>query len=142
MMNSSDTMDQAGKSLRRKVMNFKSADYGTYRLQGEPQRDLTWCNISYDEDKGEGFFLVRFAPGGQSIPHEHLAYEEFVVLEGELHDHDGTVYRTGDCVSLAPGTRHFSISPTGCTVAVFVRGGFRTLDAEERGELGDAVRVG
>ncbi len=66
-----------------------------------------------------------------SIPHEHLGTEEFVILEGEIMDHDGWVYRPGDCVSLAKGSRHFSSSNTGAIVAVFVRGGFTTIGADE-----------
>lgn len=116
---------------RRRIVNFRSASFATYSLQGRPQRDLAWSNISYDERTGQGFFLIRFAPGGRSVPHEHLDYEEFVVLEGEITDSDGHVYRSGDCVSLPPGSRHCSVSEAGCIAAVFVRGGFRTLDADE-----------
>lgn len=115
----------------RTLVNFRSAEYQPYSLQGEPQKDLTWCNLSYDEETGEGIFLIRFAPGGRSIPHEHLGFEEFVLLEGEIEDSDGTVYKAGDCVSLKPGSRHFSVSKTGSTSVVFVRGGFRTLDERE-----------
>jgi len=116
---------------QRTKVNWKEAKFTTYSLQGEPQRDLTWCNLSWDDATGSGLFLIRFAPGGISIPHEHLAREEFVVLEGELEDNDGHIYRAGDCVSLAPGSRHFTRSRTGATSAVFVHGGFRTLDAGE-----------
>lgn len=116
---------------QRRIVNFRSATFDTYSLQGRPQPDLTWSNISYDERTGQGFFLIRFAPGGRSIPHEHLDYEEFVVLEGEIADSDGGIYRPGDCVSLPPGSRHFSVSAEGCITAVFVRGGFRTLDEDE-----------
>lgn len=115
----------------RRMVNFRDATFEPYSLQGEVQKDLTWCNLSYDEATGEGMFLIRFAPGGRSIPHEHLGFEEFVVLEGEIEESDGTIYRPGDCVSLKPGSRHFSVSKTGTVTAVFVRGGFRTLDARE-----------
>jgi quercetin dioxygenase-like cupin family protein len=116
----------------RTMVNFRKAKFRPYHLQGEVQKDLTWYNLSYDERTGMGFFLVRFAPGAASIPHEHLDFEEFVVLEGEITDSDGTVYRSGDCVSLRPGSRHVSVSRTGCISAVFVRGGFRTLGPRER----------
>jgi len=117
---------------RIKAVNFRTAAYETYGLQGKPQEDLRWCNLSYDEATGQGFFLIRFAPNARSIPHEHLGYEEFVVLDGEITDSStGATYRAGDCVSLPPGSRHFSVSATGCTTAVVVRGGFRTLDPGE-----------
>ena len=118
-------------SALRKMVNVRTAEWQTYYLQGEPQPDISWCNLSYDEATGQGCFLARFRPGGRSIAHEHLDYEEFFVLDGEIEDSDGTVYRTGDFVSLKPGSRHFSVSPTGCTTAVFIRGGFRTLEPGE-----------
>lgn len=116
----------------RQMVNFKSAKFEVYSLQGRPQDDLAWHNLSYDDKTGQGFFLIRFKPGGRSIPHEHLGYEEFVVLKGAIEDSDGAVYRTGDCVSLAPGSRHVSASASGAIVAVFVRGGFRTLTGSEK----------
>ena len=116
----------------RKKVNYKTAKYKTYSLQGRPQPDLSWHNISYDEKEQAGIFLIRFQPGGTSIPHEHLGYEEFVMLEGEIEDSDGTVYRSGDCVSLAPGSKHVSVSRSGATAVVFVRGGFRTLKDGEK----------
>lgn len=114
--------------MKRTVVNYKDADFQAYGLQGKPQKDLSWHNISWSDEDGSGFFLIKFEPGGASIPHEHLGYEEFVILEGELIDHDGWVYHTGDCVSLTAGSRHYSKSDTGATIAVFIRGGFKTLD--------------
>ncbi len=119
------------RKLRRKVVNYKDADFETYSLQGKPQADLSWHNISWSDEDDSGFFLIKFDPGGVSLPHEHLGTEEFVILEGEIMDHDGWVYRPGDCVSLAKGSRHFSSSNTGAIVAVFVRGGFTTIGADE-----------
>ena len=120
---------------QRRMVNLDTAEFVPYGLQGSEQSDLTWCNISYDEAEGGGCFLVRFKPGGTSIPHEHVGYEEFLVLDGEIEDCDGAVYKKNDLVSLKPGSKHFSVSHTGCTVAVFIRGGFRTL---EKGETVDA----
>ncbi len=119
------------RKVRRKVVNYKEAEFETYSLQGKPQADLSWHNISWSDEDDSGFFLIKFDPGGVSLPHEHLGTEEFVILEGEIMDHDGWVYRPGDCVSLAKGSRHFSSSNTGAIVAVFVRGGFTTIGADE-----------
>ena len=119
------------RKVRRKVVNYKDAEFETYSLQGKPQADLSWHNISWSDEDDSGFFLIKFDPGGVSLPHEHLGTEEFVILEGEIMDHDGWVYRPGDCVSLAKGSRHFSSSNTGAIVAVFVRGGFATIGADE-----------
>ena len=92
---------------------------------------VSYCNISYDAGAGEGCYLVRFAPGTGSTPHEHIGYEEFLVLDGTLTDSDGTVYRRNDFVSLKPGSKHVSVSEDGATLAVFIRGGFRALRENE-----------
>lgn len=117
--------------MDRKVVNFRDAEWSTYSLQGEPQADIFWHNISWSDADDSGFFLAKFAPGGVSIPHEHLGVEEFIILEGELTDHDGFVYRQGDCVSLPTGSRHYSISENGAIVGVFVRGGFDTISEND-----------
>ncbi len=97
---------------------------------------MTWLNLSYDRGSGQGTFLLRMAPGARSRPHEHTNGEEFLVLEGELVDNDGTVFREGDYVAFLPGTRHVSAAPGGCLLAVFMRGANRLLDADEAHELG------
>ena len=58
-------------------------------------------------------------PGAESVPHQHGGAEEFLMIEGELIDNDGTVYRAGDVVWLAPGTEHNSRTETGCLIAVY-----------------------
>ena len=124
----------------RRVVNVESATFGTvppHRMPRAAGADgsgcpgATYCNISYDTDAGEGCYLVRFAPGTGSTPHEHIGYEEFLVLDGTLTDCDGTVYRRNDFVSLKPGSKHVSVSDEGATLAVFIRGGFRALDEGE-----------
>ena len=41
------------------------------------------------------------------------------MIEGELIDNDGTIYRPGDVVWLAEGTGHVSHTETGCIIAVY-----------------------
>lgn len=118
----------------RTVVNVKTAKLVPYGLQGKKQTDLTWYNVSYDPRKGQGVFLIRFKPGGLSVAHEHLGFEEFLILEGTVIDSDGAVYRAGDFVSLKPGSKHLSYSPRGTYALVILRGGkpSRTLRAGER----------
>lgn len=70
---------------------------------------------------GSGFYIYKMEPGAVTTPHEHTCRENFLILEGELIDNDGHVYRPGDFVMLDEGTQHSSSSPTGCLIAVFVR---------------------
>ena len=115
----------------RRVIATGDAAFVPFDRYGEPIPGLSWLPISYREDSGQGCFLIRFEPGARSRPHEHTGFEEFVVLEGELIDNDGTVFRTGDFVSFEPGSRHFSHAPEGCLLAVFMRGINRPLGAGE-----------
>ena len=115
---------------KRSVINVHEVPWEPYTLSDIPATDCSWCNLSYDDKTGEGSFLIRFDPGARSIAHEHLGYEEFLVLEGSVEDHDGAIYKKGDFVSLKPGSRHWSKMPEGATVAVFIRGGFRVLGSD------------
>lgn len=119
------------RALERRIVNICDAQWEPYTLQGRVQNDCAWANISYDAATGDGCFLFRFDPGARSIAHEHLGFEEFFVLEGEIVDNDGAVYRQGDVVSLPPGSRHWSVAPKGAITLAFVRGGFRTLPTDE-----------
>ena len=69
---------------------------------------------------GTGFHVYRLEPGASSTPHEHACDEHFLVLDGDLVDHDGFRYGPGDMVMLRRGTRHNSRTETGCTIAVFI----------------------
>ena len=78
------------------------------------------------------------AAGARSKPHEHTGFEEFLVMDGELVDCDGRVYRSGDFVRLMPGSKHTSHTPDGCTILVMLRGNNRALDEEEIRSTGSA----
>ena len=115
----------------RRIVATGDAAFVPFDRYGEPIPKLSWLPISYDAESGQGSFLIRFEPGGRSLPHEHTGYEEFVVLEGALIDNDGAVFRAGDLVSFEPGSRHSSHAPDGCLLAVFMRGINRPLEAGE-----------
>ncbi len=93
---------------------------------GELVPDLYWYPLNEPARDGHEIYLIRFDPGASSVPHEHLGREEFMVLQGELVDCDGTVFRAGDFVSYAQGSQHYSTSETGCTLLVSVLGGRNT----------------
>ena len=53
-------------------------------------------------------------PGSETIPHQHNYMEEYLILEGELIESDGTVLKKGDFVSYPPGSRHNSRTELVC----------------------------
>jgi len=109
----------AAESNARRITATAGAEFLPYDLEGPLQPDIRWLPISFDRKKGEGSYLMRMQPGAVTIAHEHPGFEEFIILEGELIDSDGKVFRKGDFVSFQPGTRHNSWTETGCLIAVF-----------------------
>jgi anti-sigma factor ChrR (cupin superfamily) len=102
----------------RRIARFDSSDFVPMTAFGGTEGTMTWHNVSFDPATGRGSYLMVMAPGASSTPHRHDGAEEFFVLEGELFDFDGQVYRAGDFVRLEPGTTHTSLSPGGCKLLV------------------------
>ena len=42
---------------------------------------------------GTGFHVYRMPPGMTTRSHRHNGHEQFLILEGELHENDGTIFR-------------------------------------------------
>jgi anti-sigma factor ChrR (cupin superfamily) len=103
----------------RKVLNIHTAPFREYDMEGPVQPELSWLPISYDAVAGRGCYVMRMDPGAVTIAHDHAGMEEFLILEGELVDDDGVVFRPGDFVSYEGGTHHNSRTETGCLIAVF-----------------------
>jgi anti-sigma factor ChrR (cupin superfamily) len=103
----------------RKVFNLRSAPFREYDMEGPVQPEMSWLPISYDEATGQGAYAMRMQPGAVTISHEHTGMEEFLILDGDLVDDDGTRFGPGDFVSYEPGTTHNSRTENGCLIAVF-----------------------
>ncbi len=103
----------------RKVLNVHR-DAFTPFIDSKGQHDGDILRAGPGGADGYGFYVYRMPPGHTTTPHVHELGEEFLVLEGELRDHDGHVYKTGDLVWLGPGTKHCSTSENGCLVAVYL----------------------
>lgn len=69
---------------------------------------------------GTGFHVYRMPPGMRTRGHRHNGDEQFLILEGELHESDGTILRAGDMVFYRDGTEHNSFTPNGCLLAVHI----------------------
>jgi anti-sigma factor ChrR (cupin superfamily) len=110
-------MQGAADEVRRVVRTDQRA-FLPYDLEGPVQPEMAWLPVSYDRASQRGSYLMRMAPGAATLPHEHPGFEDFLVLEGDLIDSDGTRFVAGDFVSYRPGTRHSSRSEGGCLIAV------------------------
>jgi quercetin dioxygenase-like cupin family protein len=112
-------MTEADPVPGRRVFRTRTEPFLAYDMEGPVQEDMSWLPISYDEASGQGSYMMRMRPGAVTIAHEHAGMEEFLILEGDLVDSDGTVFGPGDFVSYEPGTHHNSWTEGGCVIAVF-----------------------
>ncbi len=126
-------------STLRQIVSTATRDFIPYDRYGDPIEGMSWVPLSGELLNGEfECFMLRMAAGAQSRPHEHTGFEEFLVLEGELVDCDGSHYRSGDFVRFLPGSKHSSHTPDGCTMLVILRGNNRSLSASEIGTASTA----
>jgi predicted ChrR family anti-sigma factor len=68
--------------------------------------------------------FVRFVPGLEFPFHDHIGDELQLILDGDMTDNRGIVYRVGDTMSMPVGTTHsFVIGADGCVIALSLVGG-------------------
>ena len=116
----------------RKIISTAPQAFQPYDRYGDPVPGMSWIPLSGELQNGEfECFLLRMEPGSRSRPHQHCGYEEFFVLDGEFVDCDGRGFQGGDFVSFAPGSKHHSSTPGGCTLLVMLRGINRALEQNE-----------
>ena len=109
--------------VKRKITNLYNVDFVPFDNYGSPVTGVSWHKISYSkENNGQGTYVLKMEPGAKSLPHEHTGFEEFLMLDGELTDPDGKVFKKGDFISFEPGSRHSSHTINGCLVLVFMSG--------------------
>lgn len=109
------------EKAQRMVVNIHSTSFKPFLVDGQPLKGQSFLQLDDTFPDGTGFHIYRMDPGTSSQPHEHTSHEQFLVLEGEVIDNDGQVYRPGDFVLLESGTQHSSRTLTGATLAVFIR---------------------
>lgn len=118
----------------RTVATFAPEGFALMEQPGLPGEQVWWRNVSWDPATGQGSYLMIMAPGTRCNPHEHLGPEEFFIVEGDLVDCDGVAYKAGDFVSLTGGSRHYSVSPSGCRIVVCHRGPLVDLERADMPE--------
>ena len=104
----------------RKVANIYSAEFKPFVFEDGVTMGDSVLQLEEQFPLGVGFHVYRMPPGMTSRPHRHNGSEQFLILDGELIDNDGTVFRKGDMVWFKDGTEHSSYTPTGCLLAVHI----------------------
>ena len=98
----------------RSIVNVYETSFEPYDLEGPAQDDMSVLAVSHSPETRRGVHVIRMEPGAATIPHVHECMEEFLILEGEPIESDGTILNRGDFASYRPGTRHNSRTETGC----------------------------
>ncbi|MEM7429360.1 MAG: cupin domain-containing protein, partial [Pseudomonadota bacterium] len=88
----------------RRVVNVADGEFKPFLNEDGTEGGGSVLQLDPSKPLGAGFHLYRMDPGTKSTAHEHMGLEQFYVIEGELIDNDGTVYRPGDLVCLDEGT--------------------------------------
>ena len=107
---------------KRIITNFNNLDFKPFDKYGEPVKGWSWHKITFDEKTNFGTYISKLDPGTKTIPHIHTGYEEFLILDGELIDSDGTIFKKGDFISYTPNSSHSSYTEKGCLILTFMRG--------------------
>jgi len=108
---------------KRKITNLFNVDFKPFDNYGVTVPGMSWHKISYDKQNGGyGTYILKIEPNAKSLHHVHTGYEEFLMLEGELTDLDGKIFKKGDFVTFEPGSTHSSHTKEGCLILVFMRG--------------------
>ena len=106
----------------RKIANIHQATFLPFVYEDGVSLGDTVLQLDDSLELGVGFHVYRMPPGMTTRGHRHNGHEQFLILEGELHESDGTVLRAGDMVFYRDGTEHNSFSPGGCLLAVHIAG--------------------
>lgn len=98
----------------RSIVSVYETSFEPCELEGPVQDDVSVLAVGYGPKTGRGTHVMRMEPGAATIRHVHECMEEFLILERELIESDGTGLKKGDLASYRPGTRHSSRTETGC----------------------------
>ena len=107
---------------KRKITNPFKVKFQPFDNYGSVIPGMNWHKITYNEKTGKGTYILKMDPGAKSLHHEHTNYEEIIMLDGDLVDHDNQVLKKGDIVTFEPGSTHSSFTKNGCLILVFMRG--------------------
>ena len=93
---------------KRIITNPLNVEFEPFDNYGKPIDKISWHKISYNKKSGQGSYILKMDPGAKTLAHEHVNYEEFYILDGELKDADGQVFKKGDFVTFeqAQHTHH------------------------------------
>ena len=112
----------------RKVVNIHDAPFEPFVYPDGMALGDTVLQLNHDAPLGIGFHIYRMPAGMTTRGHRHNGHEQFLILEGELHESDGRILKAGDLVFYRDGSEHNSTTPNGCLLAVHIAGPETTVE--------------
>ena len=106
----------------RRIVNVNDADFVPFVYPDGVALGDGVLQLDQDRPLGEGFHIYRMPAGMTTRGHRHNGHEQFLILEGELHESDGAILKAGDMVFYRDGSEHHSYTPNGCLLAVHIAG--------------------
>jgi len=104
---------------QRRIVDTSTAKFSIYDFAGPPLEGVHQLDLSYDQETGHGAYMIRMEAGTVTTSHVHTLREEYLILEGDLIESDGTELKQGDYVIYEPGTKHNSRTVNGCVLVGF-----------------------
>ncbi|MGB3146623.1 MAG: cupin domain-containing protein [Paracoccaceae bacterium] len=106
----------------RKIVNIRDGAFEPFLYPDGTALGDAVLQLDSDQPLGVGFHVYKMPAGMTTLGHRHNGHEQFLILEGELHESDGTILRAGDLVFYKDGSEHHSYTPNGCLLAVHIAG--------------------
>ena len=107
------------KKDQGKVINTNTAEYYTYDFEGPALDGVYQLDLSYDQETGHGAYMIRMEPGTITTRHVHTLREEYLILEGDIIESDGTILGPGEYIIYEPGSEHNSRTENGALLIGF-----------------------
>ena len=107
---------------KRKITKLNQLEFEPFDKYSKPIKGWSWHNISFNKKTNFGTYISKLEPGIKTPQHKHTGYEEFLILDGELIDSDGSIFKKGDFISYKPNSSHSSYTKKGCLILTFMRG--------------------
>ena len=108
--------------IKRKITKLNQLKFKPFNKYGAPIKGWSWHKISFNKKTNFGTYVSKLKPETKTIKHTHSGYEEFLILDGELIDSDGKIFKKGDFISYEPNSSHSSYTKKGCLILTFMRG--------------------
>lgn len=107
-------------AIDRRVANIRGAGFTPFVYPDELALGEAVLQLDDSRPQSTSFHVCRMPAGPVTRSHRHYGHQQFLILEGWLHESDGTVLRAGDLVFHADGTEHNSFTPNGGMLAVHI----------------------